>query len=293
MNRAGYAQVNSSKLMMKYIKLLRIKHYIKNFLIFIPAFFARNLFDRSMLMSAVIGFFAFSFTSSAVYIINDIRDVEKDRIHPVKKMRPIASGEISKKTAMLIFYIMLFFSLFLTIGIGSAAGAVCLVSYFVINIGYSAGLKDVQLLDIALLSSGFVIRVLYGGIITDTVISPWLFMVVLSGSLFMAFGKRRGEMFLIGDQRREVVDKYGSAFLNQIPYVCISLCVIYYSLWTIERERLIWTVPLVLFIIFKYILDIEQKESDGDPVSVILGDKVLISMCIVFIGIVAVILYIL
>ena len=142
--------MNSSKLMMKYIKLLRIKHYIKNFLIFIPAFFARNIFDQSILMSAVIGFFAFSFTSSAVYIINDIRDVEKDRIHPVKKLRPIASGEISKKKAMLVFYMMLFFSLFLTIYIGSAGGAGCLVSYFVINIGYSAGLKDVQLLDIAL-----------------------------------------------------------------------------------------------------------------------------------------------
>lgn len=278
--------------MIKYIKLLRIKHYIKNFLIFIPIFFAKNILDRSVLIPAIIGFFAFSFTSSAVYIINDIKDVEKDRMHPVKCNRPIASGEIGIKTSVFIFCLFLFLSLLFQFIAGSIGGAIYLWLYFIINIGYSIGLKNVQLLDIALLSSGFVIRVMYGGVITDTDISPWLFMVVLSGSLFMAFGKRRGELALSGEKRRKVLDKYSASFLDKIPYVCISLCVIYYSLWTIEKGNLIWTVPIVLFIIFKYMLDIEQDESDGDPISVILEDRILILMCAVFLSLVAFILYI-
>lgn len=278
--------------MVKYLRLLRVKHYIKNLLIFIPIFFAKDVFNLSMLVPAFIGFLAFSFTASAVYIINDIKDVEKDRLHPTKQYRPIACGDISKNTAIFILFILLIVSLLLEIIFGSMRGIIYLLSYFIINIGYSIGLKNIQLLDIALLSSGFVIRVMYGGVITNTDISPWLFMVVLSGSLFMAFGKRKDEMLLSSDKRRNVLDNYEAPFLEKIPYVCISLCVIYYSLWTIENGTLIWTVPIVLFIMFKYLLDIEQEGSDGDPVSVILGDKVLISMCIVFLGIVTFILYI-
>ena len=166
--------------MKPFIRLLRVKHYIKNLLVFLPLFFGRALSDRDKIISAVLGFIAFSFLSSAVYIFNDMKDVESDRLHPTKRTRPLACGEITFAMARILFLVCLAIALLLSVVIDSLWGGVCLAVYLLINLTYSLGWKNVPVLDVVLLASGFVLRVFYGGIITHIEISDWLYLVVIA-----------------------------------------------------------------------------------------------------------------
>ena len=150
--------------MRNYLKLLRVKHYIKNLLVFFPLVFSKNITSTNILL-VILGFIAFSFSSSAIYIINDIMDIEKDKNHPTKKNRPIASGIISIKKALIIAIILLFIIIGITIylSFNNHYISLYLIVYIIINIAYSLGLKNKPLIDIAILASGFLIRVLYGG----------------------------------------------------------------------------------------------------------------------------------
>lgn len=148
--------------MKEFIKLLRVKHYIKNFLIFIPLLFAGELFDLDRLLKAVIGFFSFCVVSSIVYIINDLKDVGKDKNHPKKKNRPIASGKICKKTAIGIIIILLVIAIILLFELNNMWASVFVCLYIGLNIAYSFGLKNKPIVDVVILSSGFVIRIIYG-----------------------------------------------------------------------------------------------------------------------------------
>lgn len=270
----------------EYTKLLRIKHYIKNFLIFLPIFFGREIFDKSKLCNAILGFVCFCSISSAVYIFNDYRDIDKDRAHPTKKNRPLASGRISKKVAIITIIICLCIALIGSMMIGNINGAICLYLYLVLNILYSLGMKNMPIIDIAILASGFVIRVFYGGFITNITISKWLYLVITTGSLYMGLGKRRNELkrMIAGGERkfetRNVLKYYNEAFLDKNMYVCMGLTNVFYAMWTIEmpNNKISWTVPAFFIILMYYSLDIEG-DSEGDPIEVIFKDRVLI--CIV------------
>jgi len=274
-----------------YIKLMRIRHYLKNFLIFIPLIFNKSFFNIENLSLTILGFISFCILSSTVYCINDLKDLENDKKHPIKRNRPIASGQISKKNAIIFTLILLFISILTILPIAkiSILPIVIELIYFVLNIAYSFGLKKIPIVDVIILVSGFILRLLFGATITSIEISNWLYLTVMAGSFYLGFGKRRNEFIKQGDNSREVLKKYNKDFLDKFMYVCLILSITFYSLWcidvpTIERignNYMIYTIPLLLIILMKYTLNIEN-DSYGDPVDVILSDKILIILLLIF-----------
>ena len=275
----------------KYLSLLRVKHYIKNFLIFLPLFFSGQIFDVNKLIRSVLGFVAFCMVSSAIYILNDYRDIDKDKNHPKKKHRPLASGDIKPSVALVIMVICLAIAIAISIYLRNIPAGISLLLYLVLNIAYSLGLKNVPIIDIAILASGFVIRVFYGGFITDVVVSKWLYLVIITGSLYMGLGKRKNELIASTDTR-EVLKHYNKNFLDKNMYVCLALTDVFYALWTFElpNDKITWTIPLFIIILMRYSLDVEG-DSDGDPVEVILHDKVLIALGLIYAVCIFVLLY--
>ena len=224
--------------MQEYIKLIRLKHYIKNLLIFLPLIFSGNFFNVQLLILAVCGFLSFSFAASVVYIINDIRDREKDRLHEKKKERPIASGKITVKNAVVTAAVLLAVSLILQGLIqNNWISYVYVLVYVAVNVGYSFGLKDVALLDITILVSGFLIRVLYGGELIDVEVSNWLYLTVMSASFYLGLGKRRNEIIKVGTESRKVLQYYNKSFLDKNMYMCLGLTIVFYSLWSVDSSN--------------------------------------------------------
>ena len=264
------------------LKLLRVKHWIKNGLIFLPVIFNRSL-EINDWLCGIMGMIAFSLTASAVYIINDIRDVEKDRLHDIKKNRPIASGEVSISLAQVICVMLVVISncLNLILAQDKLWSEIWIIIYLMLNILYSFGLKDKTIVDVVILASGFVIRVLYGGAIVAIEVSPMLILTVLMFSLYMGLGKRRNEKRKIKNDTREVLKYYTDAFLDKNMYMCLTLGIVFYSIWSLALENMIYTVCFVVIICMRYNLIIE-RESLGAPVDVLHSDKVLIALVIMF-----------
>lgn len=276
------------KKLKNYIKLIRIKHYFKNILIFLPLVFSGELLKLDKLSSAIIGFISFSLISSVVYIINDLKDIESDRLHDVKKNRPLASGKIKPINAIILAVIFLISSVslnFLIIDVNVINIVGYIMLYLLINIGYSFGLKKKPIVDIVILVAGFLIRVLYGSGINNIELSNWLYLTIIAGSFYMGLGKRRNEILKQGTKSREVLKSYNKEFLNNNMYMCLSLCIVFYSLWSVDPNTisrinsnlLIWTVPILMVILMKYSLNIEG-DSQGDPVDVLFGDKILLGL---------------
>lgn len=271
--------------MKKYIKLIRVKHYIKNLLIFLPLIFSKSI-SISNIIICILGFFAFSFSSSIVYIINDIMDKEKDKKHPIKKNRPIASGAISVKNAILTAIILGIVSMVLIYfcSKNNIWSGMYVLIYLIINILYSLGLKNIPLLDIAILSLGFIIRVYFGGSLINVEISEWLFLTILSISMYLGLGKRRNELIKAnGNETRKVLTYYSKEFLDKNMYVFLSIFFVFYSLWCkdLKSHYMMWTIPIVMIICMKYSLTIE-KDSFGDPTEVLLKDKILMALVLLY-----------
>lgn len=268
--------------MIDYFKLMRVKHYLKNVLIFVPLFFSGLFFNKNKLLLGVAGFFAYSFVCSSVYILNDLKDINKDSKHPTKRNRPLASGRVSPKNAIVLLVTCVGVSILLSLLIGNVYAALLLYLYFILNIAYSLGLKNQPIIDIVILASGFVIRVFYGGLVTNITISKWLYLVVTTGSLYMGLGKRRNELKALSGTR-DVLKFYNESFLDKNMYVCVALTIVFYALWTLELSNPIisWTIPFFIIILLRYSLDIEGN-SDGDPIEVILKDKMLIGLTLMY-----------
>ncbi len=288
--------------MTKYLKLFRVNHYLKNFLIFFPIFFSTGLFNASMLLKVFFGFIIFCLLSSTIYIFNDIVDVENDKLHPKKKNRPIASGQISIPKAKFIIIALLFIIIIINLSLffyhiysisEFIFSSLVLAIYLFLNILYSKGLKNVPIIDILILSSGFLLRVIYGGSIISVEVSSWLYLTVLSISLYMSLGKRKGELNKNGSKSRKVLSYYTKDFLDKFMYVFLTSSIIFYSLWCIQGFQdpnrvllLMYSVIFVIFIVMKYSLDLEN-DSLGDPIDVIYSDKILLivtTLYIVYMG---------
>lgn len=287
--------------MKKYLKLMRIHHYMKNGLIFTPLIFSGSLFNKHLLVNSLLGFLAFSLIASAIYIINDIQDVEQDRLHPTKCKRPLAANEISLTNAKVLAVVLIVVAIGINYFIaGNAIVAwVSLILYLVLNLAYSNGLKNLPIIDVAILVSGFVFRVLYGAGITEIEISNWLYLTVIAMSFYLGLGKRRNELIKQKNVSRKVLKYYNQGFLDKNMYMSLALTIAFYSLWTVDpvtiarlsNDYLVWTVPLVILICMKYSLNIEG-DSDGDPVEVIIKDKTLMGMVALFVFITLGIIYI-
>lgn len=286
--------------MKQYIKLARPHHWIKNVLVLLPLICSGQMLQWEKLRRGIWAFLAFSLLASAIYCVNDVRDREKDRKNPAKCSRPVASGAVSVPQALICCGVLLALALvsgYLAAGWNGWAW-LCLGAYFLLNLGYSLGLKDLPLVDIAILVSGFVLRMLYGGTVTEIELSKWLCLTVIAASFYLGLGKRRGERIGGKAESRKVLKFYSESFLDKNMYMCVALGIMFYALWTVDSltvaraggESLVWTVPLVILICMKYSLDVEG-ESDGDPVEVLLRDKLLLLMGLALVLIISLIIY--
>lgn len=286
--------------MKKYLKLMRIRHYIKNLLVLAVLACSGQLFDTEKLVSAIIAFVSFCMISSVVYIINDIRDKEKDSKHPTKCNRPIAAGKVSVKSAWILAAVLFAIACVCNYFTFNLTSSLLLLLYFVLNLAYSFGIKNIPIADITILSSGYLIRLLYGAIIIDTTVSKWLCLIVIAVAFYFSLGKRRNELKQHGsDGTRTVLKSYSMDFLNKSMTMCLTLTNVFYALWSLDdatiefynNRYLIFTVPLVMLITLKYSMTVEG-DSDGDPVEVLLHDKILLLLCGVYAATMFFILYI-
>ncbi len=290
--------------MKNYIKLIRVKHWLKNFLIFLPAFFSINIFNKSYIATCSLGFLVFCFASSIIYILNDINDIEKDRLHPVKKHRPLASNRISKKQAYFIIILLIFIISMIIFFLYKNTKNIFVILipliYIILNIFYSKGFKNIPIIDVVILVSGFVLRVMYGGEVINVEVSKYLYLMIIFGSFYLGFGKRRNEIIKNGNKGRKVLEYYNKDFLDKNMYVCLALAIVSYTLWCVDKttitrignDYLFWTIPIVMVILQLYSLNIEGN-SHGDPIEVVLADKKLIIVIIIYIIVMGGLLYLL
>ncbi len=285
--------------MKPYLKLMRVHHYIKNCLVFAALACSGQLFNPQKLTSCVLAFIAFCMISSVVYIINDIRDKEKDRKHPTKCKRPIAAGTVSVRNAWILAIVLFAIAMLCNYLIFQLTSTLLFALYLILNLAYSFGLKNVPIVDVSILVAGFLIRIMYGAFVTEIAISNWLYLTVIALSFYFALGKRRNELKQIGDgETRKVLKAYPINFLDKNMGMCLTLANVFYALWSMDEKTmsfynnsyLIFTVPMVLLITMKYSLDVEGK-SDGDPVEVLLHDKALIALCVVYLAAMFAVLY--
>lgn len=285
--------------MKHYLKLMRVHHYIKNGLVFAALACSAQLFVWKKLSAGILGFAAFCMISSVVYIINDIRDAERDRKHPTKCNRPIAAGKISVKGAWVLAAVLFSTAVICNAFIFDASATSLLALYLILNLAYSFGLKNIPIVDVTILVAGFLIRILYGAMITGITVSNWLYLTVITVAFYFALGKRRNELKHLGDgETRQVLKAYPIGFLDKSMGMHLTLSNVFYALWSMDEKTmslygnndLIFTVPIVLLITMKYNLDIEG-ESDGDPVEVLLHDKALLALCVIYLAIMFMILY--
>ncbi|MEX2117770.1 MAG: decaprenyl-phosphate phosphoribosyltransferase [Bacteroidota bacterium] len=268
-------------------KLIRPRQWVKNLFLFAPLIFSKHLFEEGYLATEALGFAVFCLLSSGVYVINDITDREADRLHPLKKTRPIASGHISPRQGFGISFVLLS---------GAAVVAsflngpfqVAAILYFVLNVMYSIRLKHVILVDVFVIAAGFMLRVLAGAFVINVEVSHWLVLCTLFVSLFLAVSKRRGELLLVQQSNeataREVLREYDVAFIDQMITITASGMAISYALYTVaertvmifKTENLIFTTVFVLFGIFRYLYLIKKKETDDNPTLILLGDPVMV-----------------
>lgn len=275
------------------IRLCRPKHWLKNVLVFAPLIFSGNLLNPDSFFKTFIGWIAFNFTASAVYIFNDLRDIETDKLHEIKKNRPLAAGQVTPTTVKILFCLLIIAAAGINLTASTCLQpAGLLLLYLIMNVLYSLRIKKIPLLDIAFLVLGFLIRIFYGASLIIETVSVWLYLTVTTMSAYLGLGKRRNELQKRIDNNHEingVLKFYTPEFLDKNMYMCLTLTIAFYALWAISpipampdpSNARIWTVPLVLLICMRYSLLIESK-TYADPVDVLTSDKVLILLVVLY-----------
>ena len=265
------------------INLMRPHQYIKNGFIFLPLFFASRITDTALLLDAVIAFIAFSLTASAIYVLNDYRDVEDDQLHPIKRNRPLASGVITKPQALVIMTLLLVAGTALMTSVSFTAMAI-LLAYVTMNIAYSFYLKHVAILDVTIIAIGFVTRIFVGSAATDTPLSMWIIIMTFLLALFMALAKRRDDVLIYletGKKMRKVIDGYNLKFLDAAMAIMASVVIVAYTIYTtsaeviarVQSEHLYLTALFVIVGIMRYLQIAFVEKDSGSPTRIILKDR--------------------
>jgi decaprenyl-phosphate phosphoribosyltransferase len=266
-----------------YIQLLRPKDWAKNLFLFVPLFFSGDLFHWSLYPSLFLGFLAFSFVASSIYIINDYRDIEDDKKHPEKRKRPLASGVVSKNAAIVICLLLVVAGFTIAYFLRDKFLFV-LAIYFALNLAYSFGLKTIPILDIIIVAIGFVLRIKSGAVIAFIGLSEWLNIMVFLLALFMAIGKRRDDVLLklsSGTDMRKSIKGYNLEFLNVVLALVCAVIIVAYFMYTISPEviermgtyRLYYTCLFVLAGIMRYLQIIFVQATAGSPTKVLYKDR--------------------
>jgi len=293
------------KHILKVFKAIRPRQWIKNFAVFAPIVFTGQLFNYSVFIPAFFAFLTFCFISSASYLINDLLDVERDKLHPFKKLRPIASGDVSKKEALIVSFILFAIGISLAYGLGILFFAVTLF-YSLLHLAYSLVFKHIPILDIIVIASAYFLRVLAGEAATGFFITIWLRLTVFSLSLFLAIGKRRCELTLLSAQKADIISRarptlghYTEKLLDIYTAMFANSTWLAYSFYTFfdkpptlrravgefftdvfpglyERKWLMITIPFVLYGIMRYMQLIYEKSEGESPEKVLLSDRPLL-----------------
>ena len=270
---------------------LRPKDWVKNGVVLAPLFFSQNVFNGAATLRAITALVLFCLVSSSVYLLNDVRDRERDRRHPTKRLRPIASGRLSVPLALAIMLI-LFSAAIAGASALSKTFALILAVYWFVNLLYSIGLKDTVILDVFAIAFGFVMRVVAGAVVIEVEISHWILICTTLLALFLGFSKRRHELTLLGDgasSHRNVLADYSPQFLDMMIGIVTASTVMSYTLYTVSEEtvrrfqtdRLLLTVPFVLFGIFRYLYLVYQKNQGGNPARELLTDgSIIVNLCL-------------
>jgi len=265
------------------IRLIRVRHWVKNLFLFIPSFFAGHLFKSEELLMVGFGALAFSFVASGVYVINDYRDRFVDRQHPTKKLRPIASGEVGAITAWILIGLLVSAGLIMAATLEIVFFYI-LLGYFVMNLGYSFGLKHIPILDLFIVSLGFLLRVYSGGVIADLPITHWLSLMILLLSLFLIIAKRRDDILINaknGNVIRKSTESYNLDFINSCITLLSAVVIVAYIMYTVSPEvterfdsdYLFITTIFVIAGIMRYLQIIFVENKSGSPTKIFLKDK--------------------
>lgn len=302
------------------LKLLRPRQWIKNFALFAGITFSGQLFELDALLIVGIAFLSFCFLSSSTYIINDILDVKKDRLHPFKRLRPLASGKVSYGEAIILCIALLTCAFLLAQGLGGIFLLIAIV-YIVLQIAYSLLFKSIVIFDIFFIASGYILRVLAGGEIVDYHISVWLLLTTVSLSLFLAVGKRRSELTLLKNRTeskineiRKSLSHYSENLLDAYTAIFATTAILFYTMFTflehprgmrislefllpeflpyyLQRKWLMITIIPVIYGIMRYMQDIYEKSEGESPDRVLLADKALLASVITWVVMVIAIIY--
>jgi len=272
-----------------YLKLVRIKQWYKNLVVFLPLVFTLSLLNLDSLFLTIVGFIALGLASSALYIRNDILDIDFDKQHPVKKLRPLASGKISKTNAYIIFVLLLSSSLIIA-AIVNWQLVIVLIFLIVNTTVYSQWLKKFAFVDLLSVSINFIIRVFFGMILLDVPISPWLIFGVFLVAFFLGLMKRKSEIIILKETailHRKSFSRYSIRNLNYSLIIVSILVILTYSVYSITNDptndnRLIYTIPIVAIIIFRQYY-LSEKNISAKKFSEVINDNVTILLVILYI----------
>lgn len=262
---------------------LRPKQWIKNLFIFLPLIFGKKLFIFPVNLKSLLAFILFSLAASVAYLINDIIDIQKDKLHPIKCLRPIASAKVSIKQATVVAFMLSILSIVLSFMLDIYFGSIVVI-YLVLNFVYSKILKDLVIIDVFCIGGFFLLRIAAGATVTGVELSHWIIIMTTLLALFLGFTKRRQELILlksIAIHHRSVLTKYSLYFIDQIIAVITSSIVIAYMLYAVDvrtieefgTNHLIFSAIFVYYGIFRYLYLIHKLHSEEDPTHILLSDR--------------------
>jgi len=280
---------------------MRPRQWSKNVLVFVGLLFAQDMLQPDKIRQAMTAFLSFSLVAAAVYLVNDVFDKRKDALHPVKRLRPIASGRLSPIIAVLVAVFWAVISLLVVFHLDHRFG-IALAVYLGMSLAYSAGMKNIIIVDVLVISAGFVLRALGGAWAIQEPVSSWLIICTIFLALFMALGKRRAEILSLGDHAgdvRKTLVRYDRVFLDQMIIISTAACLMSYALYTLDSEtvakfgtrNLVLTLPLVIYGLFRYLYLIYHENRGESPEKAILGDRAILLCVALYVFVAAVILY--
>ncbi|MGS0706573.1 decaprenyl-phosphate phosphoribosyltransferase [Acinetobacter sp. ANC 3781] len=266
------------------IKLIRPKQWVKNAFVFAPLIFAGEFLNLASVYTTVLAAFLFCLAASAVYIVNDLKDIENDRAHPEKsRKRPLASGEVQPKSAYIL--LTLIYVLLSCAWLILPQVIYVILAYLAINLAYTFKLKNEPVIEIFIVAFGFVLRVYAGALALNVPVSHWMFITTLSISLYLAAIKRRQELIQSGKQSRGVLAHYSVSLIDRFAEMSAVISVVFYSLYVMDKQPdLILTVPFVIFGLFRYWYIVETLKGGESPTDVIIQDKQILITILLWLG---------
>jgi 4-hydroxybenzoate polyprenyltransferase len=264
---------------------LRPHQWLKNLVVFAALVFSKHLFDVPALAQAALAFAVFCALAGAVYLVNDLADLERDRLHPAKRTRPIASGELRPSVARAAAALLSLAALLASVALGPRF-LLCALAYPALGFAYSLGLKHVVILDVLAVALGFVLRAVAGAVAIGVHFSPWLLVCTILLALFLVLAKRRHELVSLDDAvgHRQILAEYSPYLLDQMIGVVTASCLTAYAFYTLapdtvekyRTERLALTIPFVIYGIFRYLYLVHRRDQGGSPGDVLLTDRPLL-----------------